>query len=220
MKVIITGATGMIGKGCLLECIDRPEIESILAVNRNPVAIKHPKLIELLIKDFSQLQHAEESLRGFDACFYCLGVTSAGMNETDYSKITYDMTLDFAKELLRINPAITFCYISGAGTDSSEKGNSMWARVKGKTENALLSLGFKNAYMFRPGFIQPKRGIRSRTGWYNAIYSVMGPLYFILKKIPKYVTNTETLARAMIYVSLQGYSKNILESTDINFIGR
>ena len=220
MKVIITGSTGMIGKGCLLECIDRPEITTILVANRNPVNINHPKLKEILLKDFSQLQHVEESFLGYDACFYCLGVTSAGMNESSYSKITYDMTLDFARQLIRINPGITFCYISGAGTDSTEKGNVMWARVKGKTENALLGLGFKNAYMFRPGFIQPKRGIRSRTGLYNAIYSILSPFYFLLKKLPKYVTNTETLARAMIYVALHGYSKNILESSDINVIGR
>jgi uncharacterized protein YbjT (DUF2867 family) len=218
LKVIITGSTGMIGKGCLLECIDSFDVKSILLLNRNPSGINDPKVKEVIVKDFFDVKSYSNSLAGYDACFYCLGITSAGMKEVDYSRITHDMTILFAKELLALNPGITFCYISGAGTDSSEKGRSMWARVKGRTENALLSMGFKHAYMFRPGFIQPKRGIRSRTGWYNAVYKIMGPFYFLLKRMPAFVTDTERLAKAMIHVALNGYAKKILESSDINNI--
>ncbi|HUR30735.1 MAG TPA: hypothetical protein VMZ69_04845 [Saprospiraceae bacterium] len=219
MKVIITGSTGMIGKGCLLECIDNPQVESILLVNRHPIDVKHPKIKEVLVKDFFELELVRDDLKGYDACFYCMGVTSAGMNEADYSRITFEATIEFAKELFSLNPYSTFCYISGAGSDSSEKGNTMWARVKGKTENALLAIGFRNTYMFRPGFIQPTKGIRSRTGWYNAVYTILGPFYFLLKRLPNYVTNTTTLAKAMIKVASDGYPKKILESADINKIG-
>src|SRR5688572_7809564 len=143
MKVIITGSTGMVGKGVLLECIDSPEVESILLVNRNQIDITHPKIKEVLLKDFFNIDSIREQLRGYDACFYCVGVTSIGSNETDYTKIMYDLTLVIAKELLVLNPDLTFCFVSGAGTDSTENGNSMWRRIKGKTEKALLSLGFK-----------------------------------------------------------------------------
>ena len=218
LSVILTGSTGMIGKGVLLECIDHPEVTSILMINRNPSDIKHLKLKEVLLKDFFNLDPIKEELRGYDACLYCLGVTSVGMKEEEYSRITYDMTLAFAKELLSMNPDITFCYVSGAGTDSTEKGKSMWARVKGKTENALIKMGFKKAFMFRPALIRPMRGIRSRTFWYNLTYAFIKPFSFLIKRFQKYVTDTSTMGKAMINVCLQGYDKNILESIDINTV--
>jgi uncharacterized protein YbjT (DUF2867 family) len=216
LNVIITGATGMVGKGVLLECLDSPEVDSILIINRSPVDIKHPKLKEIIHKDFFDLSAIRDHLKGYTSCFFCLGVSSAGMSEEDYRRMTYDLTLGFARELLSLNPDMTFCYISGAGTDSTEKGRMMWARVKGKTENDLLSLGFKSAYMFRPGFIQPLKGIRSKTPLYHAIYVLLGVFYPLLKKLPKYVTNTVTLGRAMIRVGAGGYDRRVLESIDIN----
>lgn len=220
LNIIITGSTGMVGKGALLECIDSPDVESILLVNRNPIDIKHPKIKEVLINDFFNLVSIREDLKGYNACFYCLGITSVGTSEADYTHIMHDMTLVFAKEVLHLNPGMTFCFVSGKGTDSTEKGNIMWARVKGKTENAILALDFKDAYMFRPGHIQPLRGIRSRTGWYNAYYAILGSFYFLLKRIPSFVTDTVTMGRAMINVALHGYHKHILESEDINKTGK
>jgi uncharacterized protein YbjT (DUF2867 family) len=220
MKVIITGSTGMVGKGVMYECIDDPVIDIILLVNRSSTGIQHPKVKEVLVKDFFQLESLREHLVGFDACFFCLGVSSVGMNEADYTKVMYELPLHFAKELLALNPQMTFCFVSGAGTDSTEKGKSMWARVKGRAENAILSLGFKDAFMFRPAFIQPLRGIRSRTQWYNALYLITMPLHFLLRKMPKYVTDTTTLGKAMITVAKHGYPKSILESEDINIAGR
>jgi hypothetical protein len=220
LNVIIAGSTGMVGKGMLLECIDHPEVESILLINRNPIDISHPKIKEVLVKDFFNLDPIRNDLQGYNTCFYSLGVTSVGANEADYSRIMYDMTMVFAKEVLHQNPDMTFCFVSGKGTDSSEKGKFMWARVKGKTENAILSLGFKDAYMFRPGHIQPRKGIRSRTGWYNIYYGILGSFYFLLKRIPSFVTDTETMGKAMINVALTGYPKKILESIDINKVGR
>lgn len=216
IKAIITGSTGMIGKGVLLECLENPEVESVLVINRQHGGMKHEKLKEIIHNDLIDLTTIEKELKGFNACFFCLGVSAAGMPEKDYHRITYELTLSFAKTLLNINPEITFCYISGAGTDSSEKGRMMWARVKGKTENALLALPFNAAYMFRPGYIQPMKGIRSRTKSYNVLYSFLKPLYPLLKHFPTIVTNTEKLGRAMINVALSGHQQTILESKDIN----
>ena len=218
LKVIITGSTGMVGKGVLLECIDSPDVESILVINRSPVDIKHPKVKEIIHKDFFDWSAIRGQLSGYNCCFFCLGVSAAGMKEADYRRMTYDLTLGFAKVVLFLNPDMTFCYVSGAGTDSSEKGRMMWARIKGKTENDLLSLGFKAAYMFRPGYIHPMRGIKSRTPLYNAFYKVLKPLYPLLKRMPKYVTDNVTIGRAMIAVAKNGYSKGVLESLDINSI--
>ena len=219
LRVIITGSTGMVGKGVLLECIESPEVESILLVNRNPIDVKHPKVKEVIVKDFGNLESIWEYLKGYNACFYCLGVTSVGTSEEEYTRIMHDYTIVFAKEVLALNHDITFCFVSGAGTDSSEKGNSMWARVKGKTENDLLRLGFKKAFMFRPDLIRPMKGIRSRTMWYNVFYTAFKPFSFLLKRFPKYVTDTVTMGKAMINVSIHGYQKNILESEDINIVG-
>lgn len=220
MKAIITGSTGMVGKGVLLECLDDPNVSSVLIVNRSSIEIKHPKLTEILIEDFFDLGKIENELAGYNACFFCLGTSSAGKKEESYHKITFDLTLHFAKTLLRKNPQITFCYVSGAGTDSTEKGRSMWARVKGKTENALLKLPFKAAYMFRPGFIQPMKGVKSKTKIYNAIYLVLKPLFAVLKVFPKLATNTEKFGKAMINVVVKGYDKSILEIVDINLLAQ
>jgi uncharacterized protein YbjT (DUF2867 family) len=216
LKVIITGSTGMVGKGVLLECIDSPDIDQILVINRSPVGIIHPKVKEIIHKDFFDWSAIRQQLGGYDACFFCMGVSSVGMKEPDYKRMTYDLTLGLARELLQLNPNLTFCYVSGAGTDSTEKGRSMWARVKGKTENDLLALGFKDAYMFRPGFIQPMRGIKSKTPLYQGVYNLISPLYGLLRRMPRYVTTTVILGKAMIGVALHGYRSKVLESLDIN----
>ncbi|MEP6796324.1 MAG: epimerase [Saprospiraceae bacterium] len=218
LSVIITGSTGMVGRGVLLECIDSPVVESVLVVNRSPIDIKHPKLKEILIKDLTDPE-SKSNLKGYNACFYCMGITSVGATEEHYTHIMHDLTIVFAQTALSVNPDMTFCFVSGAGTDSSEKGGQMWARVKGRTENDLLKLGFNKAYMFRPGLILPKRGIRSRTGWYNFFYTMTKPLTFLFKRMPKYVTDTTTLGNAMIQVCSQGYPLVILESIDINKAG-
>ena len=218
LKVIITGSTGMVGKGVLLECIDSPDVESILVINRSPVDVKHPKVKEIIHKDFFDWSIIRDQLSGYNTCFFCMGVSSAGMKEADYKRMTYDLTLGFAKVVLFLNPDMTFCYVSGAGTDSSEEGRMMWARVKGKTENDLLAFGFRAAYMFRPGYIHPMRGIKSKTPLYNAFYTVLKPMYPLLKRMPKYVTDNAIIGKAMIKVALSGYSKKVLESIDINSI--
>ena len=220
MKVIITGSTGMVGKGVLLECLESTDITNVLLINRNPIGIDHPKIKEIVHQDFFQWSSLHDQLSGYDACFFCLGVSSLGMNEADYKRMTYDLTIGFAKELLKASPQITFCYVSGAGTDSSEKGKRMWARVKGKTENDLLSLGFKAAYMFRPGFIKPLKGIKSRTRLYNTLYIFFKPFVGLIMKNLNIATDTTTLGQAMIRVGKDGFSKRILESIDINSFRR
>ncbi len=209
----------MIGKGVLLECLDREDVESVLCISREPQDVTHEKLLEVIHQDFFDLSKVKEHFKGYNTCFFCLGVSAMGLKEDEYHRITHDLTVNFAKVVLEINPDITFCYISGAGTDSTEKGRTMWARVKGKTENDLLEMPFKNAYMFRPGFIQPMKGIRSKTPGYNRFYSTIRPFFPILKKMKKFVTTTEILGQAMINTVSGGYDKRILESIDINKIG-
>jgi len=216
MKAIITGSTGMIGKGLLLECLDDQRIEQILVINRSPVQIQHSKLKEIIHPDFFNLSALKNVLAEYDICYFCLGVSVAGLNEEAYTKITYSLTLNFARSLLDINPEIAFCYISGAGTDSSEQGRQMWARVKGKTENELLKLPFKSVYMLRPAFIQPRIGIRSRTALYNVMYFILWPFYPLLKGMKNYVTSTDSLGRAMIKLGFEGSSHKILEQIDLN----
>ena len=220
MKVILTGSTGMIGKGVLLACLDRSDIEQVLVINRRSLQMEHMKLKEILLDDFLSLDGIQEDLAGYDSCLFCLGTSSVGKSEEAYYRITYELTTSFAKLFLKRNPNASFCYVSGAGTDSSEQGRMMWARVKGKTENELLQMPFASVHMFRPGYIQPLRGIKSSTGWYNAIYTLVGFLYPLLKRLPKYVTDTTAMATAMIDVAKNGYSKPILESIDINEIVR
>lgn len=217
MKVLLFGATGMIGQGVLRECLLDPEITSVLAVGRSATGKKDAKLRELVVSNLADLSSVECELTGYDACLFCLGVSAAGMSEENYRRITYDLTLSVASTLLQHNPGLTFLYITGASTDSSERGRAMWARVKGATENALLRLPFKRAYMLRPGVIQPLHGIVSKTGWYRAVYAILGVLFPLLKALfPKQLTTTEEFAKVMIAVAKHGAPKAILETTDIH----
>jgi len=217
MKVILFGATGMVGQGVLRECLLDPDVEQILSIVRTATGRREPKLRELVRNDFFDFSRVENDLAGYDACFFCLGVSSAGMNEADYRRVTYDIALSAARTLARINPAMTFIYVSGMGTDSSENGSSMWARVKGKTENDLLGLPFKAAYMFRPAAIVPLHGIKSKTKLYQFFYTVLGPVLPVMyKAFPQYVTTSEQLGRAMLTVAKRGAPKSVLENPDIN----
>jgi uncharacterized protein YbjT (DUF2867 family) len=217
MKVILFGATGMVGQGVLRECLLDPGIDAVLAVGRSPLREQQPKLREIVQSDFTDYSAIESQLTGYDACFFCLGVSSIGMAEERYRHLTYDITLAAAKTLARLNPQMVFVYVTGRGTDSTERGSLMWARVKGKTENDLLKLPFKAAYMFRPAGIQPLHGIRSKTAWVQAIYVGAAPLLSLLNRMaPKYMTTTEQVGRAMIKVVREGYPKAMLESEDIN----
>ncbi len=217
MKVILFGATGMVGQGVLRECLIDPDVESVLAVGRNPTGQQHAKLREIVHHDFMDYSAIESELTGYDACFFCLGVSSIGMDEERYRHLTYDITLAAATTLAKLNPGMVFVYVTGRSTDSTEQGPMMWARVKGKTENDLLKLPFKAAYMFRPAGIQPLHGIKSKTGWIQAIYVVTAPLLSLLARTsPKFMTTTEQVGRAMIKVARDGYPKPVLESEDIN----
>ncbi len=210
----------MVGQGVLRECLLDPEIESVLAIGRTETGSTDDKLHEIVPADLYDLTPYEDELAGYEACFFCLGISSAGMSEADYRHVTYDLTVGAAKVLVKRNPNMTFIYISGAGTDSSAKGRSMWARVKGETENALLKLPFKAAYMFRPGIIQPLHGIKSKTKSYRVLYTMVSPLFPLLKKaFPSHVLTTETLGRAMIRVGKSFAPRRILESKDISAIG-
>jgi uncharacterized protein YbjT (DUF2867 family) len=221
LNIIITGSTGMIGKGVLLECLESDDIESILIINRRSLDFTHPKIKEIVHKDFLDLSSIEKKLKGYQACFFCLGVSAVGMSEAEYSRITFGITLKFAETVLKMNPEITFNYISGQGTDSSENGKMMWARVKGKTENALLALPFERAYMFRPGLIQPMKGIRSSSKMYNLMYVIFKPFYPLLKAVsPNYVTSTVQVGKAMVRSVTEGPEKNILNIRDINHLAR
>ncbi len=217
MKVILFGATGMVGQGVLRECLIDRDVESVLSIGRHATGQQHEKLRELVHKDFLDYSAIESELTGFDACFYCLGVSSAGMPEAAYRRITYDFTMAAARTLVRLNPGMTFEYVSGQGTNSSGRGFIMWARVKGETENALLALPFKAAYMFRPGAIVPQDGIQSKTRLYRLIYTVMGPALPVLKAwMPNVVTSTRQLGLAMLQVAKEGASTPVLENSHIN----
>ena len=217
LDVLLFGATGMVGQGVLRECLLDPAVRKVLAIGRNRTGQQHPKLQELVHQDLLDLAAVEPEVLGIDACFYCLGVSSAGMSEERYRRVTYDMTMAAAQTLVKVNPEMTFIYVSGMGTDSTERGRVMWARVKGKTENALLRMPFKARYMFRPGFIQPQHGIRSKTKLYRTIYAVTRPIYPLLRRlVPKYVTTTEQVGHAMLEVAKHGAQKPVLENWDIN----
>jgi uncharacterized protein YbjT (DUF2867 family) len=216
MRILIFGATGMVGQGVLRECLLDPDIEAVVTVGRSATGIKNAKLREIVRPNLMDYADIETELRGFDACFFCLGVTSAGMSEADYERVTYDITLAAARTLARLNPGMTFVYVSGAGTDSTEKGRVMWARVKGKTENALLRLPFKAAYMFRPGAIEAAHGERSKTKAYRVAYSLVKPLLPLLRRFfPNSILTTEEIGLAMINVAESGAPKKILETSDI-----
>jgi uncharacterized protein YbjT (DUF2867 family) len=217
MKVILFGATGMVGQGVLRECLLDTDVESVLAVGRSATGQANPKLREIVHANFLDFSAIESQLSGFDACFFCLGVSSLGMDEERYRHLTYDITMAAATALAKLNPGMVFTYVTGRGTDSTEKGPLMWARVKGKTENDLLKLPFKAAYMFRPAGSQPLHGIRSKTGWVQAVYVGAAPLLSLLNRVaPAYMTTTEQVGRAMIRVARDGYPKPILESEDSN----
>ena len=216
MKVVLFGATGMVGSGVLIECLENPAVRSVLVIGRTSCGVVNPKLRELIRVELFDYADVAAELQGLDACFFCLGVSAVGMTETAYRRLTFDLTVAAAEALAAQNPDLTFCYVSGEGTDSTGRGRAMWARVKGETENRLLALPFK-AYMFRPGYIQPLKGVRSRTKWYQAVYSVVGPLYPLLRRLaPTHVTTTVNVGRAMIRVATVGYAKRVLENPDIN----
>jgi uncharacterized protein YbjT (DUF2867 family) len=220
-KVIITGATGMIGKGVLLECLDHDAISEVLVIGRNSIGMNHPKLKEMIHGDFSNFSSVKSQLTGYDACFFCLGISASGLNEEQYKHITYDYTLALARTLFEINPQMTFNYVSGQGTDSSEKSRMMWARVKGKTENDLLKMGFKQAFMFRPGMIIPLRGIKSRTKSYQFMYDYFMWLVKLTKAVsPNSVVDTTQLGLAMINSMLRGYSEKIIRPKDIIILSK
>jgi uncharacterized protein YbjT (DUF2867 family) len=207
----------MVGPGVLRECLLDPDVDSVLAVVRNASLPQHDNLREIVHQDVYDLAPIEDRLSGYHACFFCLGVSSVGMKEEMYRRVTYDLTVSAARTLANLNPTMTFIYVSGAGTDSTERGRSMWARVKGRTENALLQMRFKAVFLFRPAYIQPLHGIRSKTRWYGAAYALMRPLYPLWKVLfPNYVTTTECVGRAMLNVTKRGFPKPVLENRDIN----
>ena len=216
MKIVIFGATGMVGQGVLRECLLDPDVQMIQAIGRTSAGVQHPKLREIVHQDLWHYADIESDLSGFDACFFCLGVSSSGMKEEVYACVTYDITMAAAETLCRLHPKLTFIYVSGAGADSSEHGRTMWARVKGKTENAMLRLPFAAAYMFRPGVIEPVHGARSKTVSYRVLYTLTKPLLPVLRWVfPNYVLTTEQIGRAMLAVAKHGFPKRVLESKDI-----
>jgi hypothetical protein len=212
MKAIITGSTGMVGEGVLHVCLNNPEVERVIAINRRPCGVTHPKLTELLHPDFFDLMPIESQLEGADACFFCLGVTSIGLTEPEYSRLTYDLTIQAAEVMLRNSPDMVFCYVTGKGTDNSEQGKSMWARVKGKTENRLLQMGFKGVYLFRPAYIHPINGMQRTHKFY---YSIAW-LYPVLRRLfPKHTNTLEEIGVAMIHAAKRGGGRAVLECEDI-----
>jgi hypothetical protein len=215
IRVIITGTTGMVGEGVLHECLQHPEIGSILVINRKPCGVTHPKLKEIIHPDFFDLSAIGNQLTGYYACFFCAGVSSVGMKEPEYYKLTYTMTMHVAETLSRMNSEMIFCYVSGAGTDSSEKGRMMWARVKGKTENDLMKLPFKKVYAFRPAFMLPTKGLKHVPSTYKYIIWIY-PVVRLL--FPKFFGTLKEVGRAMINVTIKGYTKQVLELKDIRVL--
>jgi uncharacterized protein YbjT (DUF2867 family) len=215
IRVIITGASGMVGEGVLHECLLSPDVEKVLVIGRRPCGTQHPRLTEIIHKDFFDLSPIESQLAGYNACFFCLGVSSVGMKKPDYERMTYDLTMNFAGTLARMNHDMSFCYISGAGTDSTEKGKLHWARVKGKTENDLQKLGFKQTFLFRPGILKPTPGLKNTLGFYKWAGWLM-PLFQLVA--PNSITSLTQLGKAMIRVGTSGYDKNIIEVKDIKVL--
>ena len=222
MRIILFGATGMLGRGVLLECLADPAVSHVFSIGRRATDVQHVKLKQIVHDDFIDYSGIGEQLAGFDACFFCLGVSSVGMSEGSYRHITYDVTLAAAQALLARSQALVFCYVSAAGADVSEQGRSMWARVRGKTENELLKLPFAGAYIFRPAYVHPIKGLTPQLPWLRrVVYFFVRPLYPILRVLlPRYVTTGENFGRAMISVAQHGYSSSTLESDDINAVAR
>ena len=212
IKAIITGATGMVGEGVLHECLLHSEVEQVLVIGRKSCGVTHPKLKEIIHNNFSDVSSLESKLESYNACFFCLGVSSIGLNEEEYFKRTNTLTLNFASLLSKLNPEMTFCYISGSGTDSTEQGKRMWARVKGKTENDLKKLKFKNVFYFRPGYMQPTKGLKNTLSFYKYISWLYPVLRFCF---PKFVCSLRELGLAMIHSVIKGYEKQLLEVNDI-----
>jgi len=215
LKVIVTGATGMVGEGVLIECLQNDSIEEVMVVGRKPYGVTHPKLKEIICEDFFNLKDIENKLSGYDACYFCLGISSIGMKEPEYFKVTYTLTLGFAQMLSTNNPNMTFCYVSGAATDGSEKGKIMWARVKGKTENDLVKLPFKQVFNFRPAFMKPTKGQKNALSFYKYVMWMFPALNLLF---PNYVSTLREVGLAMINVTLNGYNKTVLEVKDIKQI--
>lgn len=216
MRVLIFGATGMVGQAALRESLTAPDVSHVTTVGRSPVECAHPKLEQLLQADLMELESRAAELQGYDACLFCLGVSSSGLSEEAYSQVTYGITLHVAELLARLSPPMTFVYVSGAGTDSSEQGRSMWARVKGKTENALKNLPFKAVYLFRPGIIQPLHGLRSKTPSYRYFYYLAKPLLSLIRWIaPSAIVTTESIGKAMLNAARQASGHRIVEASDI-----
>jgi uncharacterized protein YbjT (DUF2867 family) len=216
MNVLILGATGMVGQGVLRECLLDDGVTRVVTLGRTATGQSHPKLEEIVHADLFHLSAIEARLCGFDACFYCLGVSAAGLSEAEYSRVNYEMTLAVAEALVRTSPGLTFVYVSGAGTDGTERGRTMWARVKGRTENALLRLPFRSAYMLRPGLIVPLHGVQSKTRLYRVFYTMLGPALPLLRKLfPRAIVTTEQVGRAMLRLARAGYSKQVLEAADL-----
>jgi uncharacterized protein YbjT (DUF2867 family) len=217
MRVILFGATGMIGQGVLRECLLDSRVSRVLSIGRAASGKKHEKLEDLVVADLYDYSAVAAKLSGYDACFFCLGITSAGMSEAEYTRITFDLSLAAASALVRANPRMRMCFISGAGADSSERGRTMWARVKGRAENALLAMPFEQVTIFRPGIIQPLHGIRSRTFSYRLLYAVLSPLIPVVHALaPGQITTTERIGRAMLQVARVGSAKRVLTNADIN----
>lgn len=217
VRAIITGSTGMVGEGVLHECLLSPDVESVLVINRHPCNVQHPKLKEIIHSDFYDISGIASQLSGYNALFFCMGVSSVGMHEEKYHRLTYDLTLSFSKTVVEVSPGITVCYVSGVGTDSTEKGRIMWARVKGKTENHMMQLPMKGAFMFRPGIIQPTKGLHNT----YKVYKVMAPLFPALKWLfPKYACTLEEIGKAMINTVMIGYDKKVLEVKDIQMLAK
>lgn len=202
----------MVGEGVLYECLQHPEVEMVLVINRKPCSISHPKLKEIIHTDFFDLLPVESMLSGYNSCFFCAGVSSVGMKEPEYTRITYELTMNFAQTLNRLNPDMTFCYVSGAGTDSSEKGRMMWARVKGKTENDLMKLQFKNVYAFRPAFMKPIKGQKNAPEFLKYILWLYPALHALF---PEYFGTLSDVGLAMINCAISGTGKKVLEAKDI-----
>ena len=213
MRVVIFGATGMVGQGALRESLLAPDVEQVLAVGRTPTGVRHQKLREVALTDFGDLTPIKDDLAAYDACFYCLGVSSVGLDEAEYSVISYDYPMAAARAFAEVSPQATFVYVSGAGTDAA--GRLMWARVKGRTEREIIAL-LPNGYAFRPGIIQPTHGVRSKTRAYNVAYAVAGPLFALLDRVaPKYVTSTDRLGRAMLQAARTGFPEHVVEKLEL-----